>query len=68
MLLLHESGHWGALYCHAPYEGLQIQLLLPRAGISQAGLAQMEAARSPRNTTRIRLAAALGLQVGQLAA
>ncbi len=40
--------------------------LATRAGISQPGLARMEAARSPRKATRIKLAAALGLEVEQL--
>ena len=48
--------------------GLTQAELATRAGISQAGLAQMEAARNPRKATRIKLAAALGLDREQLVA
>ena len=37
-----------------------------RMGISQSGLAQIEAARQPRKATRARLAQALGLTAEQL--
>ena len=48
--------------------GLTQAELAKRAGISQAGLAQMESARNLRKATRVKLAAALGLEVEQLMA
>jgi ribosome-binding protein aMBF1 (putative translation factor) len=47
--------------------GLTQAKVAARMRISQAALAQMEAATRPRKTTRVKLAAALGLEIAQLA-
>lgn len=49
------------------YLGLTQDEVATRLGVSQSALAQMEAAKRPRKATLVKLAAALGIRLEQLA-